>query len=299
VTFHPRRLPILRPLASGLLGAALLAAAPSPSSLIPGQPVEREMAAGQSQVFQMELPAQGAWRIAVEQRGLDVVLEISGPDGKRLAAVDSPLDRQGPETALLEPVAAGLYRVEVRAREPGAPAGRYEIRIDELPSMSEADRHRVAAERAVTRAGVRYLEGTPEARRQAIAEHRQALEEWRAIGDRPQEARSLYALAVLARLVNDTRQALAWGQEVLPLWQARGDRLWEGATWNEIGLDRWLLGESAEGKAAFEKALALQRQSGDRYGEGVALSNLCLMDLSRGELRAGLACYDRALPVLH
>lgn len=299
MTFHPRRLPILRPLASGLLGVALLAAAPSPSSLIPGQPVEREMAAGQSQVFQMELPAQGAWRIAVEQRGLDVVLEISGPDGKRLAAVDSPLDRQGPETALLEPVAAGLYRVEVRAREPGAPAGRYEIRIDELPGESEADRHRLAAERAVTRAGVRYLEGTPEARRQAIAEHRQALEEWRAIGDRLQEARSLYALAVLARLVNDTRQALAWGQEVLPLWQARGDRLWEGATWNEIGLDRWLLGESAEGKAAFEKALNLQWQSGDRYGEGVALSNLCLMDLSRGELRAGLACYDRALPVLH
>jgi CHAT domain-containing protein/Tfp pilus assembly protein PilF len=256
------------------------------------------MAAGQSQVYQIELPAKGAWRIAVDQRGIDVALEISGPGGKHLAAVDSPLDRQGPETALLEP-AAGLYRVEVRAREPGAPAGRYEIRIDELHGESAADRHRLAAERAVTRAGVRYLEGTPEARRQAIAEHRQALEEWRAIGDRPQEARSLYALAVLARLVNDTRQALAWGLEALPFWQSQGDRIWEGATWNEVGLDRWLLGESAEGKAAFEKALALQRRSGDRYGEGVALSNLCLMDLSRGELRAGLACYDRALPVLH
>jgi CHAT domain-containing protein/tetratricopeptide (TPR) repeat protein len=258
--------------------------------------MERELAAGQSQVYQVELPASGAWRIAVEQRGIDVVLEISGPDGKRLAAVDSPLDRQGPETALLEPAMTGLYLVTVRTHEPGAPAGRYEIRIDEL---SGDDRHRLAAERAVTRAGVSYLEGTPEARRQAIAEHRQALEEWRAIGDHPQEARSLYALAVLARLVNDTRQALAWGLEVLPLWQAQGDRIWEGATWNEVGLDHWLLGESAEGKAAFEKALALQRQSGDRYGEGVALSNLCLMDLSRGELRAGLACYDRALPVLH
>lgn len=299
MTFHPRCLrPILRPLASGLLGATLLAAAPasSPSSLLPGVPVESELAAGQSQVYQVELPAQGAWRIAVEQRGIDVILEISGPDGKRLAAVDSPLDRQGPETALVEPEVAGLYLVRVRSREPGAPVGRYEIRVAEIPAD---DRHRLAAERAVTRAGVSYLEGTPEARRAAIAGHRQALEEWRAISDHPQEARSLYALAVLARLTNDTRQALAWGLEVVPLWQAQGDRRWEGATWNEIGLDRWLLGESAEGKAAFEKALALQRESGDRYGEGVALSNLCLMDLSRGELRAGLACYDRALPVLH
>jgi len=231
-----------------------------------------------------------------------VVLEVSGPDGRRLAAVDSPLDRQGPETALVEPAAAGLYRITVRAREAGAPAGRYEIRISEmteLPGASDADRHRLVAERAVTRAGERYLEGTPEARRQAIAEHRQALDEWRAIGDKRQEARSLYAMAVLSRLVNDTRQALTWGLEVLPLWQAQGDRLWQGATWNEIGLDHWLLGEIADGKAAFEKALAIQGQSGDRYGEGVSLSNLCLMDLSRGELRAGLACYDRALPVLH
>ncbi|MFY9821213.1 MAG: tetratricopeptide repeat protein, partial [Thermoanaerobaculia bacterium] len=305
VTCDPRRLlPFLRLLAWGLLGAALLAAVPSqsPSSLLPGRPVEGEMASGESQTYQVVLDAGHAFRIAVEQRGIDVVLEISGPAGQRLVAVDSPLDRQGPETALVEPAMAGLYRVTVRAREPGAPAGRYEVRVDELPVVSEADRHRLAAERAVTRAGERYLEGTPEARRQAIAEQKTALAEWRAIGDpgdHRQEARSLYALAVLARLVNDARQALAWGLEVLPLWQSLGDRLWEGATWNEIGLDHWLLGESAEGKAAFEKALALQRQSGDRYGEGVALSNLCLMDLSRGELRAGLACYERALPVLH
>ncbi len=253
------------------------------------------MAAGESQVFQVDLTPAHPWRLAVEQRGIDVVVAVSAPDGKRLAAVDSPLDRQGPETILIEPSVPGPYRVEVRAREPGAPPGRYEIHIDEL----SADPRRLEAEQAVTRAGERYLEGGPEARRQAIAEHQKALEDWKALGDRRQEARSLYALAVLSRLVNDTRPALARGQEVLPLWQPLGDRLWEGATWNEIGLDHWLLGESAEGKAAFERALALQRQIGDRYGEGVSLSNLCLMDLSRGELRTGLACYDRALPVLH
>ncbi|HEX3556449.1 MAG TPA: CHAT domain-containing protein [Thermoanaerobaculia bacterium] len=288
----PRLRPPFRPLAWGLLGAALLAAAPS-ASLRPGEAVERGLAAGESQVFPVELAAGRPWLVTVEQRGIDVVVEVSGPDGKRLAAVDSPLDRQGPETVLVEPAVAGVYRCEVRAQEKAAPPGRYEIRIE------EADPHRLDAERAVTRAGERYLEGTPEARRQAIVEYQKALAAWRTLGDRRQEARSLYALAVLSRLVDDTRPALARGQEVLPLWQALGDRLWEGATWNEIGLDHWLLGESAEGRAAFEKALALRRQIGDRYGEGVSRSNLCLMDLSRGELRAGLACYEGALPVLH
>jgi CHAT domain-containing protein len=283
-----------RPLAWEALGLILLAAAPSPDPipLRPGEPIERELSAGESQVFQIDLIPGRAWRVAVEQRGIDVVLSVSAPDGKPVTAVDSPLDRQGPETVLIEPSTPGSYRLEVRAHEPAVPPARYEIRIEEV------DRQRLDAERAVTRAGERYLEGTAEARRQAIAETKKALAEWRTLEDRRQEARSLYALAVLSRLVNDSRPALAWGREVLPLWQSLGDHLWEGATWNEIGLDHWLLGESAEGKASFEKALGVQRQIGDRYGEGVSLSNLCLMDLARGELRSGLACYDKALPVL-
>lgn len=281
----------IRPLAWGGLCTALLAAAPSPSILIPEKPIESELAAGESYAYSIELPAR-PWRVAVEQRGIDVVVEVSGPDGKRLAAVDSPQDRQGLETVLIEPAAAGTFRVEVRAHEPGAPSGRYEIRVEEVPEG------RLAAERAVSRAGERYLEGTAEARRQAIAEQRAALEAWRALGDRLGEARSLYALSVLSRLVSDTREALKLGTEALPLWQALGERLWEGATWNEIGLGHWLLGESAEGRAAFEKALAIQRETGDRYGEGVSSSNLCLMDLARGELKAGLACYERAVPIL-
>ncbi len=142
-----------------------------------------------------------------------------------------------------------------------------------------------------------YREGA-QGRRQALAEYRKAAEEWRACEDRRQQARALYAAAVLARLADDTREALKTAEEALPLWRALGDPLWEGATWDEIGLDHWQLGETSEARGAFEKAVALQREAGDRYGEGVALANLCVTDLGRGELKAGLACYERALPVL-
>jgi CHAT domain-containing protein len=275
------------------LGLTLLAALPARTAP-PGPPVERELAAGEVHAYPLELAAGRSWLIAVEQRGIDVVVEVSGADGKRLSAVDAPLDRQGMEAVLVEPQAAGCCRVEVRAHEPAAPPGRYEIRVEELASGDV----RLAALRALTRAGESYLEGTPEARRRALAAYAASREAWRSLGDRREEARALYAMAVVSRLVDDTRPALELGNEVLPLWQSLGDRLWEGATWNEIGLDRWLLGEAAEGRAAFERALAAQREAGDRYGEGASLSNLCLMDLSRGDLKAGLACYDRALPVL-
>jgi len=83
----PRLRPPFRPLAWGFLDAALLAAAPP--SLRPGEPVERALAAGDSQAYQVELTAGRPWLVTVEQRGVDVVVEVAGPDGKRLAAVDS------------------------------------------------------------------------------------------------------------------------------------------------------------------------------------------------------------------
>jgi CHAT domain-containing protein/tetratricopeptide (TPR) repeat protein len=284
---RPRR--SLRLLAWTALGGTLLAAAPS--LLIPGQPLEEALSPGETHTYRAELAAGHAWRIAVEQRGIDVEVAAQGPDGRR-TAVDSPFDRQGTETLVVE--GSGSFEIQVTAREPAAPAGRYEIRLDDL---SGADRHRAAAEAALSRAGERYREGA-QSRRQALAEYRKAAEEWRAAGDRRQEARALYAAAVLARLVDDTREALRAGLEVLPLWQELGERLWEGATWNETGLDHWQLGETAEARTAFEKAIALQRETGDRYGEGAALANLCVTDLAKGELKAGLACYERALPVL-
>lgn len=248
--------------------------------------------AGQLQTHSVDLTAGHAWRIAVEQRGIDVTVEVRSPDGHRLAMVDSPFDRQGIETLAIVPESAGSYSVEVRSREPAAPPGRYEIRVEELP------RDRVAAESAMTQAGERYVEGTAEARRLALAEYRKAREAWRAVGDRREEARALYAAAVVSRLVGQTRDALALAREVRPLWEALGDRLWEGNSWNEIGLGHLLLGEVAPAREAFGKAVALQRETGDRYGEGASRSNLCFTDLARGDLRAGLACYEEALPVL-
>jgi CHAT domain-containing protein/tetratricopeptide (TPR) repeat protein len=284
----------LRLLAWTALGGFLLAA--TPSLLSPGQLLESDLSSGETHTYRAELAAGHAWRIAVEQRGIDVELAAQGPDARR-TIVDGPFDRQGTETLVIEPAASGVFEIAVTAREPSAPAGHYEVRLDELPRASEMDRHRAAAEAALSRAGERYHEGG-QSRRQALAEYRQAAEEWRAAGGRREEARALYAVAVLARLVDDTREALKTGQEALPLWQGLGDRPWEGATWNEIGLDRLRLGETAEARTAFEKAVALQQEAGDRYGEGAALANLCVTDLAKGELKVGLACYERALPVL-
>lgn len=249
-----------------------------------GSPRAAEIGPGGVHTYTADLTAGRAWLVEVDQQGVDVTVEVSG------TAVDNPMDRQGKESLLVEPETSGPCEIVVRAREAGAPPGRYEIRLVEV----SGDR-RIEALRAVTKAGRLYLDGS---KREAIGAWREALAAFRALGEPREEARALYALTVLSRLVNEPREAVALGREALPVWRSLAERFWEAATWNEVGLDLWILGETAEARASFEKALALQRQIEDRYGQAVSLSNLCVMDLTRGELRGALACYEQALPLL-
>ena len=246
----------------------------------PPAPVERSLSAGESHVHELALEA-GDWLVTVEQFGIDVAVEVPGQ-----VAVDAPFDRQGTETLV---VTGPAREVTVRALEAGAPPGRYSLRVEKI------DPGRLEAETAMSRAGEAYRQGSAEGRKKALAEYLRASALFR---EAPEQARALYAAAVLARLTGDTRQALELGERVLPLWQSLGDRLWEAATRNEIGLDLWMVGRRDEARKSFEAARGLQQEIGDRYGEGASLSNLCLMDLSAGELRKGLACYERALPLL-
>jgi hypothetical protein len=64
--------------------------------LDPGKPIERELAGGQSHSYQIRLTEGQYLRVVVEQRGVDVVVTLLSPDGKKLIEVDSPNGIQRP-----------------------------------------------------------------------------------------------------------------------------------------------------------------------------------------------------------
>ena len=123
-----------------------------------GKPVERELKAGETQAYTIALEAGQFLGAAVNQRGIDVVVRLFAPDGKRLAEIDSPNGRQGDEPIALEVKAAGTYRVEVSplAEEGNSSPGRYEIRIDEILS-ADAYAKRLAEKKLKQQAVVAWL----------------------------------------------------------------------------------------------------------------------------------------------
>src|SRR5262245_16009242 len=101
-------------------------------SLVLGQPIERELAGGQGHAYQITLSAGQFMKVIVEQRGIDVVVGLLGPDAKQIMEFDSEIRIQGQETVWQVAEVAGSYRMNVKAKHKGAPAGGYESWVWEV-----------------------------------------------------------------------------------------------------------------------------------------------------------------------
>ncbi len=288
--------------ASRVLGAALVIAAsgetparPNPVSEPvpePVVPIEREIAPGEIHTFPIELAAGRRLRILVEQKGVQVVLAVTGPAGAELLAVRGPRGRHGPQRLVLATATAGTYRAEVRART----RGRYQITVEQLPPAAAtggAAAERAAAERAETAAGELNRRGTAEARAEAVARYREALAHWRTAGMRREEAWALYSLGVLHEKL-DVPQGLEFLHQALPLLHDDGDGNGEAATLNMIGRLHRLQGENPRAVELYRRALALREAAADRCGQAETLSNLAMIS-QRDAPREALEHFDRAL----
>src|SRR5262245_8238060 len=64
-----------------------------------GPPVKRELSDGQRHSYRLRLGADQFLKATIEQQGIDVVVKISGPDGKQILEIDSERRAQGKEEA--------------------------------------------------------------------------------------------------------------------------------------------------------------------------------------------------------
>src|SRR6266498_2872568 len=105
-----------------------------------GKSIKGELAGGRRHAYRISLGANQFLKVVVEQQGIDIVAQVSGPDGKQILEFDSESRLQGREEVSLVAEAAGAFQLIVRPKQDGAPAGSYEIRIEELRVATDTDR---------------------------------------------------------------------------------------------------------------------------------------------------------------
>jgi hypothetical protein len=110
------------------------------TTLQPGITIENELSSGQSHRFTINLEESQFVQLVVNQRGIDVIVRVSSPEGKTLGEFDSPNGNEGPENVSFVSVGAGSYNIDVSplGRVENPAPGRYEIKILELrPATDE------------------------------------------------------------------------------------------------------------------------------------------------------------------
>jgi len=234
--------------------------------------------------------------IVVRQLGINVVVVLVAPDGKKISEADSNYTIEGSETVSAIAEAPGAYLIEARSAEKTAKTGRYEIKVEELRAATAEDKYRVAAE-SVSREAERLKNGTLEAKRKSIEKYHEALELYRRASDRKGEAETLNNIGEVYWSLREMRKALEKYNEALQIFQLVGDREGEAGILNNIGAIHWSLGEMQKAVEKLNEALQLRRALGDRKNVADTLNNIGVVYRARGEMQKALETYNEALPL--
>ena len=268
-------------------------------SLIVGQPVAREMRGGEQHTYQLSLSAGQHARVVVEQKGIDVVVALLGVDEKPLLEVDNNLSgTRGMEVISLVAGLSGAYMFNVRSLEKGASAGRYEVRIEDLRTATEADRTGVAAERSYFAGAQQQGARTGESRRKAIEQYGEALRLMRQAGDQRGEAMTLTNMGMVYNLLEEPQKALQHLDQALTVWRAIGDRHLEAITLSINGRVYYAMGEPLKALESYSLALPVMHAVEDKSGEAVTFMEIGTVYRLIGEPQKALDHFGQALPLM-
>lgn len=292
----------LVPLLLWLLFGSLVKAqdvSPAVTILDSTKPVERDLKGGETHVYQVRLGSGQFVNISVEQRGIDVAVDLVDPNEKQLNTQDGPNGRFGPESVVGILETEGNYRLVVRAPNKTAPTGRYRISVIALREATATDKAHVAAENAFAEA---YLKLRPQrtaaARRAAIEKCQEALPFFQTSGEHYRRALILNVTGAFYAELSEFRKAVEFFKQSLPLFHSLNDRYGEMDTLNFLGGMYDVLGEPQTALSNYDKALSLAKEAKNQFLEAFILNNIGKINNDLGNWQKAIEYYQQTLAVV-
>ncbi len=171
-------------IAAGLrMTPSLFARAPEVATLNQGTTVERELAPRESHRYSVRLRSGEFVNIVVRQRGIDVVVDVRGVDGRLVASVQDQVGSDGLEQVELVADRDGAYALTVDAAPGTASPGAYAISVLARRRATDRDREMQEARTLRTNAASLLDGGKAEAAEPLVRRALQLTERARGPGD--------------------------------------------------------------------------------------------------------------------
>jgi tetratricopeptide (TPR) repeat protein len=264
------------------------------TTLTAGSMIEKEIGGAEQHVYILPLRAGEFARVAVEQPSADAVLVLLNPGGLPQAEVN---DYQQGEPEYLSLIAEtnGDYQLKISSADPKAARASYKIRVEDWRPSTPRDSQFVDAEMKFSEATQSLLRGKADSLPRAETIYGAALQQWRELGERRYEMKTLIYLGLVNEKRNNFQRAIEFYLQALPIARELGDRRFEGISLSSAGWGWHNLDEYRKALEYYEAALAIRQSLGIRRELAQSLTAIALVHTELGEANLALDAYRRSL----
>jgi CHAT domain-containing protein/Tfp pilus assembly protein PilF len=272
-----------------------------PILLETGKPIVREMKGGDSHSYAIRMAANQYLQAVVEQKGIDVVVAVYDPNGKKVYEIDSPNGTQGPEPVYLITESSGQYRLEVLALEKEAKLGKYEAKIEEIRAAIDNDKPKIAAYKAEGEAELLNAEGKLEKIGDIIAKYEEAIKLFQIANDQLGESQALNKFANFYYSKRDYNKAEQFFQRALAIREKAlgAEHPSVANTIRNLALLYEDKGDYIKAEPLYQRALAIREKAfgPDRPIVADTLNDLAILYIEKGDYGKVEPLYQRALAI--
>ena len=265
--------------------------------LQPLQPIEKKLNGDQSHDYLLKVDAGTFFRIDVDQQGIDVLLELDGPDGKKLAEVDSPNGISGLESLVFIADSGGTYKIRVRSLQANVAPGRYVIGLSDLRPAAERE-HRLLALHLKYREAIDLQVKAQLAEAQAAAHEALKIAEEILGREHPETARILIAAAEIQIANNRSESAATLFRRALEMLKdvSGSDRITLAQAWEGLGNALFDRQDLSGAEKCYQQAISVREEvfGKDSPDIVILLGSLAQIFLDQGNLERAETHFKRA-----
>lgn len=284
------RAPCVLACLSLVLGATLSA---QTDTLRSGEGRQRDLAAGQTHRYAIELESGHFLHAVVVPQGIDVAVSLVDPSASEILDIDSSRDQIGSETLVAVAEQRGRYQIVVTPALDDVPAGRYFLRIEAVRHATATDTIQVGANRMLERGIGLAQSAEPKQWEEALPLLAGALADFRRADDRESIATAVLQTASASYNLNRP-EAIDLGRQALALYSELGDEGSVAAASGLLGAIHMRRGELAEASRLSTAALAVARKAGNRTEEAFALTVMGIVYGRSGEPERAVEAFQGA-----
>jgi CHAT domain-containing protein/Tfp pilus assembly protein PilF len=268
--------------------------------LEPGKAIKRILAGADSHTYQIRLSAGQFVKVIVEQQGIDVVAQLSGPGGERITEFDTESSSRGQELAGFVAGAEGVYRLTVRAKQKNAPTAGYELRIEELRDAT-GDDYALHEARKLYQEGIKLLGAGKYEEALTLVERAGEIRE-RVLGPEHRDvAETINGLGALYFYKGEYAKTESLYQRGLDIREKvlGPEHPIVAASLNNLAIVYQEKGEYAKAEPLYQRALAIREKVlGPEHAlVAASLSNLATLHFKTGAYLKAEPLYQRALAI--